>query len=220
MSNKQQSEPKIKKQMNFTGLIIIGMLLIFVLALVIYIGDRNTKKNAAKMFKDAYIKINEFDELSNFYSKQEMEKEIIILLNRVLAKYSRTPSGKRALFYKGYIYYNTENYEKAEKTLKLFTNKFKKNYLAPKAYYILSYCYSDTDKIDDAIKTLEVFDDKLYDSYFTPLAYYRIGNLYETKGEKNNAIKYYKKITNEYSKSSQKEIANKKIILLENDIVL
>ncbi len=60
----------------------------------------------------------------------------------------------------------------------------------------------------------------IINSYFTTLTYYRIGNLYETKGEKNNAIKYYKKITNEYSKSSQKEIANKKIILLENDIVL
>lgn len=220
MANMTKLTENTKKGKDLTVFIIIAILLITGISMTTYLLVRNARVEAAKMFEKAYTKILEFDELSNVFSKQEMEKEIVNLLDQVLAKYPNTSSGQRALFYKGYVYYYTENYEKAVKTFDYFVKKYKRSYLLDKSYYFLSFSYSDMKKNDEALEALKVFEKKLYKSYYTPLALYRLGNLYEIKGDDESALKYYKRVVNEFSDSSQKDIASNKIILLENDIEL
>jgi TolA-binding protein len=220
MSNVVQPNDQAKKTKDYTFYIIFSILLVAIIGLSAYFLIRNSKVEAAGLFEKAYAEVKKFDELSNLDSKQAMEKEIINILDRVIGKYPNTPSGSRALYYKGYIYYNTQNYEKASQSFKVFINKFNNNYLAKKVYYFLSYCYSEMKKTDEAILTLEVFDKQLKDSYYTPLAYYHLGNLYEIKGDKEKAITYYDKIVKNFSTSSQKENAIKKLLILKNNINL
>lgn len=209
-----------KKGTLITIFIIIGIFVISISVLIFYLTTNNIKNEASRMFEKPYSMLKEFDSQTNFLSKQNMEKDLIAQLDKVILKYPNTISGERASFYKAYVYYNTENYENAIKQFKLFINKYKKSYLLNKAYYFLSYCYSDTKKYDEAIKILEIFETKLKNNEFSPLSIYRIGNLYELKGDKNNAIKYYDKVIKDYSKSSIKATAEKRMLLLKNDIKL
>jgi TolA-binding protein len=213
-------EGNVKKKKDYTAYIIIAIITATLIGIGTYIFIRNAKVEAAEMFEKAYVKIEEFDRLPNVYSKQEMEKELISLLDQVISKHPMTTAGKRALFYKGYVYYNAESYDKAEKIFQYFNNKFPNDYLADKSFYFLSYCYSELEKNDEAIKTLKVFEKAKSTSYYAPLALYRLGNIYETKGDKNEALKYYKMILKDHADSSQAELAKNKAVLLENDITL
>ena len=220
MSDKKNLEEIVKNKKDYTVVIIVGILVLSVVLLLIYVLDRNIKVESSKIFDVALDKINEFDTLPNLFSKQEMEKEVISLLDNVIAKYPNTPSGKRALFYKGYILFNVNNFEKAENNFKYFIDKNKKNFLIPKAYYFLSYCYSEMNDNDKAIKLLEEFVNEFKDSYYMPLILFRLANMYEAKKEKEKAITYYNKIIEDHPESSQKNSAREKKILLENNIEL
>jgi len=129
-------------------------------------------------------------------------------------------SARRALFYKGYVSYYTEEYEKAEKVLKYFIEKYPNDYLVEKAYYFLSFCYEGQGKPEDAINSLKIFDNKLKNSYYASISFYRLANLYEKKSDIKNALEYYQKIVDLKDNTSQKENAKKKILLLKNDIKL
>jgi len=211
---------KIFEKKGFTFLIIMLIIVGSGIAVTFYLVNNYIKIEATKLFEKADEKIREFDELDNVLSKQELEKEVIALLDDVIVKYPKTTSGKRALFYKGYILYNTEKYDEAIKQFKLFVSKFSNHILCGKAYYLLSYCYTNKNDNDNAIKSLKVFEGKLKESYYAPLGLYRLGSIFEMKGDKVNAVKYYKKIIDEYSDSSQKKIAQKKMLILKNDIEL
>ncbi len=215
-----QNETELKKRKDFTSIIIIAIILLFVIVLSIWLYRNNREKTATALFENALEKINEFDDQSNIYSKQEMEKEIVNLLDQVIANYKNTIPGKRALFYKGYILYNTKNYEKAEKIFDFFINNYKNNYLVDKSYYFLSYCYSENKETDKAIDLLKNFIQKHEDSYILPAVIFRIANLYELKGNKQEAILYYQKIIDEFSDSSEKDRAKAKMIILKNNIRL
>ncbi|HOV13447.1 MAG TPA: tetratricopeptide repeat protein [Spirochaetota bacterium] len=205
---------------NLTIGIIAAVLVVFAVSLTLYIINYSLESSAAKVFEKAYIKILDFDKQTNIYSKQEFEKEIIPILDEVIAKYKSTSAGKRAYFYKGYILYNTEKYENAEKIFKYFVESMGSSHLTEKAYYFLSYCYENLNKQDEAINILKIFDGKLKNSYYSSLAYYRLGELYQKKGEKDNAIIYYRKIVDNKDATSQKENAKKQLLLLKNDIKL
>lgn len=218
--NIKNENPDLKKKKDFTAFIIIAIIGLFFLILGAWLINSNKEKSATGLFEKALEKINEFDKLTNIYSKQEMEKEIINLLDQPIARYPNTIAGKRALYYKGYIFFNTQNYEKAEKVFNTFINKYKNNYLADKAYYFLSYCYSENNKINEAIELLKNFNERYKNSYFLPAINYRIANLYEQKGNKDEAVLYYQKIIDEFPNSAEKENAKNKLIILKNNIKL
>jgi tetratricopeptide (TPR) repeat protein len=215
MSNAQENTKK-----DYTLYIIIGIIVLALVILLVFTLVDSSRKKAAVLFEKAYEKLDEFDELPNIYSKQEMEKEVLGSLDQVIAKYPNTVSGQRARYYKGYVYFNTQKYEKALSTFEYFIKNNKNSYLIPKAYYFLSYCYSETDNFDKAIAALELFEKNLKDSYFTPLALYRLAKLYEVKKNKDKAINYYEKLVNDYSQSSKVEDAKQQILMLKNEIEL
>ena len=114
MINSRENIENKKNKKDYTWMIIFGLIFSFFIGLGIFLINYNAKVEGAKLFERAQIKIDEFDKLPNIYSKKEMEKEVINLLDNVIAKYPATISGKRAFFYKGYILFNAEDYEKAE----------------------------------------------------------------------------------------------------------
>jgi len=196
----------------------ISLVSLFIVAVSCYLFYYSYSAKAASVFEEAYEKIEEFDKQTNVYSKQELEKQIIPLLDEVVANYTFSGSYKRSLYYKAYVQYYTENYSEALKSFTFFVSKFSNDNLTYKSYYFIAYCYENLEKIDDAIKALKIFDDKLSDVYFTSLAYYKLGLLYEKKGDNKSALNYYQKIVRSKEDSSQKENAKRKIAILKNDI--
>ena len=210
---------KTSKGSLLTLIIVCALLVITAISLIIVVVNSNTTDKSTKLFESAFVQMLEFNEQTNVYSKQEMAPDILSDLDNVIAAYPNTTAGARAVFYKGYIYYSIENYDQALEYFKYFVKKFSSSPLSGKAYYYTSYCYSAKNDNDNAIAILEEFEKKFKDSYYISLFDLRLGELYEAK-DKATAIKYYKKIIDSQEPSSQKDLAEKRLTLLENDMTL
>ena len=202
-----------------TLIIVCALLVVTAISLVIVVVNSKTTDKSTKLFESAFVQILEFNEQTNVYSKQEMAPDIISDLDAVIVSYPNTTAGARAVFYKGYVYYSTEDYDNALDYFKYFIKKFSASPLVGKAYYYVSYCYGAKNDNDNAIAVLEEFEKKFKDSYYTSLFDLRLGELYEGK-DKAAAMKYYKKIIDNEESSSQKSLAEKRLALLENDMTL
>ncbi|MBR6062230.1 MAG: tetratricopeptide repeat protein [Spirochaetales bacterium] len=202
-----------------TLIIVCALLVVTAVSLCVVVINSNTTDKSTKLFESAFVQILEFNEQTNVYSKQEMAPDILSDLDAVIASYPNTTAGARAVFYKGYVYYSTENYDEALAYFQLFIKKFSSSPLAGKAYYYISYCYSAKNDNDNAISILEEFEKKFKDSYYISMFDLRLGELYEAK-DKAVAAKYYKKIIDSKDSSSQKDLAAKRLALIENDMTL
>lgn len=232
-----------KLSKKISSIIIILILLVSTAIFITFVIYKSYESAASKLFLDVYDKINEFNQPNK--DKFALEPGIANRLDKIVKSYSRTKTAKRALFYKGYILYNTGDYLKhmfdegistdekgnsietqykqffndAINTLNEFVNRNSKHPLVSKAYNLLSYCQYKLGDITKAIDALLVFNKKYYDSYTTPLAFSRLGFLYSKNNDKANAIKYYQKIVDEFPDSSFKDSAWKKLNIIKNDIV-
>ncbi len=216
----RESNNPLSNKGKLISIIVISVLFVsFCLFFTLYLTNDKKNRNSAELFENAYIMITKDFNSANFYSKEEMAKEILPILDEIIAKYPNTNSGKRALFYKGYVLYYLNKFDEAILVFEKITNKMN-YYLKDKSYYFLSYCYENKGDVNKAIETLSVFDNKMKDSYYNSLSYYRIASLYEEKGDKSSALIYYKKIVDLPNDSSQKANAKKRIAIIENDIAL
>jgi TolA-binding protein len=198
----------------------ITILLIFLISAVgiaIWLKIDNTKDSATELFEEADKLLQDYNEM-NIESKKINVDSTITALDKVVFQYPATTSGKRAQYYKGYVYFNAFIYDKAIKEYRIFIANYKKHYLISRAYYDLSYCYEFSDDLDNAIKTLTVFENELKKSYLAPTAILRIGYLYHKKEDNEKALNYYQKVIDEYPESKQKSVAEKRLLVLKNDI--
>ena len=214
---RQSNTPLSTKGKFISTIVIIVLFVSFSLFFVIYLTNDARNRRSAELFENAYIKITKDFNSANIYSKEEMSKEILPILDEIIAKYSNTNSGRRALYYKGYVLYYLNKFDEASSVFEKIVKK-QNYYLTDKAYYFLSYCYENQDNINKAIDILTKSNNKKKTSYYDPLFFYRVASLYEKKDDKNNALLYYKKIVNLPDDSSQKDNAKKRIAILENDI--
>jgi TolA-binding protein len=210
---------KMKKGGRLVTLLIIGLVLAFVAGYTSFLIINHVKTQAAEKFLVAFELIEEFNEL-NVFSKQELEREIVNKLDEVIVSYGATASAKRALYYKGYVYYNTANYEKATPALERFIKKNKNHELVDKAIYLLAHSKYQMEDIPGAIETLKVYEDNRSDSYFAPSALVAIAQFYEEQQDIENALKYFRMVSEKYEESSKADYASKKAVLLENGIKL
>lgn len=202
-----------------TLIIICILLAATAVSLIIVVINSKTTDRSTKLFESAFVQLLEFNEQTNVYSKQEMASDIIRDLDEVIASYPNTTAGARAVFYKGYVCYSTEDYDQSLQYFTYFIKRFKKSPLTGKAYCYISYCYSAKDDNDNAISILEEFEKKFKDSYYTSMFDLRLGELYEAK-DKAVAADYYKKIISSKDNSSQRDLAVKRLAMIENDMTL
>lgn len=209
------------KQNELHGILFwVAIALIIIVPLTYFVfKNHNDKINvvSSEKFEAIFEDLKEFDELNNV-SKIEEKDNLLKELDTLIASYPKTISAKRALFYKGYVCYFAEDFENAVTYFEQFLNQNKKNYLAPKANYFLAFSMIEQDKDDEAIKYLDVIINQLNDNYYSPLALIKKAELLENKGNRDEALKTYQKIIEDFSLSPQKEIAQLKKVMLENEV--
>jgi TolA-binding protein len=194
--------------------------LIIVIPLVYFVfRNHNDKINvvSSEKFETVFENLKEFDEL-NDVSKVEEKANLLKELDGIIESYPKTVSAKRALFYKGYVCYFANDFENAVVYFGQFLSQNKTDYLAPKANYFLAFSMIEQDKDDEAVKYLDTIINQLNDKYYAPLALVKKAELLSDKGNKEEALKCYQKIIDEYSWSPQKEIAQLKKVMLENEV--
>ncbi len=220
MKTTSENSKKMSGQ-KMTYSIIAGMLILSLISLVLVITINTYENKAALLYEKAIDGENgviEFNSLPNIESKMLMENDIMILIDAILVKYPYSSPAARALYYKGFVYFNINKFEESKKIFSSFIKKFKNHFLSEKAYYFLGMSLANLNEIDVAIDTLKNFEKSKNKSYYNALAFYTIGLLYEKKNDSENSVKYYDKVINDYSDSTHKDSALKRKTIIINNI--
>ncbi|MGR7813613.1 tetratricopeptide repeat protein [Lacinutrix undariae] len=116
-------------------------------------------------------------------------------------KYSGTPAGNLANYYAGMAYLNTKDYSNAVTYLNKFSSDDK--ILAPVAKGAIGDAFVQLNQPEDALGYYEKAIATSTNDYTTPMYLYKAGTLALTLGKTDKALKYFKRIKNEFSASTE-----------------
>ncbi len=177
-------------------IVIIGLI-----AGILIINSVNSKKEAKSVLlmeqieQDVKNFIKQKDQYSNYDKKM---KEHVSNLDELINKYKGTTNAYRATYYKAYIYYNDNQFDKA---IELF-DKVGENedfYLAPISRILSATILTNQGKYDIALERLDsIYKDYKKESYAAQALYYK-GMISQEKGNEKEALKLYLTILKDYS---------------------
>jgi len=119
----------------------------------------------------------------------------------IAEKYSGTDAGNLANYYAGMAYLNTKDYSNAV----TYLNKFSSDdeMLAPIAKGGIADAFVQLNQPEDALGYYEKAVAASTNEYTTPMYLYKAGTLALTLGKTGTALKYFKRIKNEFSASTE-----------------
>ncbi len=146
--------------------------------------------------------------------KNEIEEELLEALNLIIRKYPHQYAAERALFIKGNLFFEKENWDDAAKAYLDLAHSFAKGYLAPLSLFNAAVAYEELNESDKALANYKLITEKHSDNYLLPHALFSLGRLYEQKEEYDLALSSYNRLEDGYSASNWTKIARNRIIEL------
>ena len=146
--------------------------------------------------------------------KNEIEEELLEALNLVIRKYPHQYAAERALFIKGNLFFEKENWDDAAKADRDLANFFAKGYLASLSLFNAAVAYEELNEPDKALANYKLITENYSDNYLLPHALFSLGRLYEQKEEYDLALSSYNRLEDGYSASNWTKIARNRIIEL------
>jgi tetratricopeptide (TPR) repeat protein len=133
-------------------------------------------------------------------SVEERYKKSLDLYQEIVSKYPRTKKATIALYGAGNCYFQLKNYDEAEKSYKLFIERYPENkFILPLVYQKLGYLYKVRGKTEDALKFFEKIIS--FEAGLKDLAYTEMGRIYEVQEKQEEAIKNYQKVVEGFPSS-------------------
>ena len=119
----------------------------------------------------------------------------------IINEYGGTPSGNLANYYAGTAYLKLKDYKKAVEYLSDF--KSDDEILAPLAKGNIGDAFVQLNQKNDALGYYEEAINMRDNAYTTPMFLYKAGNLCLDQGEPSKALVYFKRIKDDFPKSSE-----------------
>jgi len=179
--------------------------------------NRRTVENSTILAEDAHKLYQEWstEEVQN--RKNELEEELLETLNLVIRKYPHQYAAERALFIKGSLFFEKENWDDAARAYLDLAHSFAKGYLAPLSLFNAAVAYEELNEPDKALVNYKLITENYSDNYLLPHAFFSLGRLYEQKEEYDLALSSYNRLEDNYSASNWTKIARNRIIELTID---
>lgn len=147
--------------------------------------------------------------------KAELESTLREELAAVLEAYPRTYAGQRALFIRGGLEFDLENWEEAATDYLALADGFTDSYLAAVSLFNTAVAYEKLDRNEDAA----VMYQRLVDRYGSTApqadhALFSLGRLAEQRNDSAAAKSFYDRLVSEYPDSGWTGLARNRIIYL------
>jgi len=198
----------IKAKMSRKRIILYALLVaaIVVCLAAVFIFQIQVNKKAQKNFR-----------LANSYYRQaqnsEKKEERFDKLKKTKTFYEAILSNfwvknkKEVLFYLGNCLYSLGEYEKANKVLKKFENKYADDYFAPGVVIKLASSYEQSGSYKEAIMSYQKLLEKYPESSLAPQALLGLARCQQIQGNRDKALRTYEELLSRYPLSEKRSIA-------------
>jgi tetratricopeptide (TPR) repeat protein len=194
---------------------VITVLVILSLLFVYYRWERRSEEEAYRNFRSAVENYQTIDSQSKEGSAAEY-KDVLEKFNKIITRFSRTPSGKFSLLYKGNILLRLGEFEDATKSYQAFLKKAGKEKLYRLfAWEGLGYSYEGKKDYEKAIQAYRKITEE-GGSFELSNAYLNMGRCYEKLGKNKEALEKFKAFLKESPKSMMANVVLRKISILEH----
>lgn len=147
--------------------------------------------------------------------KQDLEKELNELLQRILTKYPGQYAAQRAQLLSADLAYRAKDWAKAAASYQALAKRFPRSYLAPLALMYAGACFEEQGDAKQALEAYERVRSRYQASYLMPRALFSVGRLLETGGDSAGAAKVYNQLEDDYPDSNWTKVARNRIIDLK-----
>ncbi len=151
--------------------------------------------------------------------KEDLNKKLLDIVKdfqKVEKQYPKTLASSRSALFAGNILYSLDKIkEAAEEYKKGYKNK-KNSYITALCIYNEALCYIQLEDYNKAEETYKIILNDYKKSYLVPTVNFELAQLYEAKNNVKMAKTLYNDIINKYDWSNWKDLAKKRLILVEN----
>jgi len=181
------------------------VLLLSIIGVAIYsevrasITDRSTA--LIEDLEDRYFE--ELDRLAEDIDNQrriEILEPILSSLDNIIRRYRGHYAAQRALYLKGEIYFEAQQFERAAENYSALANRYRRSYLAPIALNNAAVSYEELGDNDSAIRYYRRIIDRYYNDYpHISHVLFSLGRLHEATGDFSGAVEYYNMLNDRYA---------------------
>jgi len=136
-------------------------------------------------------------------------------LTTIVEDYARLYSGQRALYLRGTLLYEQEEWDEAASDYLALADRFPRSHLALVGLSNAAAAYEEEGQLERALKLYERLAEKRPDT--NPLrarAVFSAGRLWETLGDTEEALKAYERLVQDFEESQWSTLARSRILTL------
>jgi tetratricopeptide (TPR) repeat protein len=193
----------------------IAALIVLLVLFVYYRWERRNEEEAYQNFRFA-VEIYQMIDSQNKETSVSEYKDVLEKFNKIITRFSRTPSGKFSLLYKGNILLRLGEFEEATKSYQAFLKRAGNEKLYKLfAWEGLGYSYEGRRDYEKAIQAYRKITEEGKNLELSN-AYLNMGRCYEKLGKNKEALENYKAFLEESPKSMMANVVLRKISILEH----
>jgi len=170
-----------------------------------YKGPNDEKAAAAMYWPQLYFQYDSLNQALNGDGKN-------LGFSKLATKFSGTPAGNLAHYYEGVCYLKMGDFAKAIKSLESFDGKGTN--LGHQAEGITGLAYMESGNSAKAIECFKKATADKDDVLVTPMYLFHLGMAYQAAGQNNEAKEAFKRLRDEYPRSTQAKDMDKELAKL------
>lgn len=191
---------------------VLALLMVGILTLNLVLDNRKTESEMlAEDIQDAYTKW-----LQDGPEKRSAE-ELEELMAKAIDKYPRYFAAQRALFTRGLMSLENEEWEEAATAFGTVAEKWENSYLAPVSLYNAGAAKEESGAIDEATRYwMRLVENYTEVSPDVPEALFNLGRLAETHAnDTEKALKHYYELAARFPNSRWTDLSKTRILIIE-----
>jgi tetratricopeptide (TPR) repeat protein len=192
----------------FLGVLALGLLGYFILTEV----SQNRREDASILAEQVSEILSDWSSEENEEKKKELEEKILTETDIILDAYPRQYAAQRALYVRGTMLFEKQEWQKAYDEYDQLSSQFPKSYLAEEGLFRAAVCKEELDDLDGAMELYTKFIETYKESPRTAHVYFSLGRLNETKEEYEKAQEFYNTLKLDYPTSNWTNMAINRII--------
>ncbi|TVR05935.1 MAG: hypothetical protein EA403_01360 [Spirochaetaceae bacterium] len=195
-------------------LFILVAVVTIVVGLFLYLEFRGAREERARLAAETVQELfEEFSGATDDARRQSLSAQITAEVDGITADYPRFAAAQRALFVRGSMHWELEQWDAASADFEGAATGFSNSYLTPISLFNAAAAAEEGGQVDRARQLLTQLVDT-FDSAEIPRALFALGRIAEQQGDPQAATEYYNRLVANHAGSTWTNLARSRIIAL------
>ncbi len=221
MLNERNTEPGFRERVVFflnshwkAALALIGVMVVLMAGILIwdFVRRDNTEKSAVAA-EDIQ---SEYEKWMTAAEDERDEKELNRLINLALEKYPRQFAAQRALFVRGLVALEKEEWSGASAAFESLAEKWPESYLSSTALINAAGAREEAGETEKALELWSRVESEYSESVNVPEAMFNIARLQEALDKTDSAVENYNSLVDRFPRSKWADLAKSRSLLLSD----